>query len=294
MTKLGTVGFERYNIKTFPENHYFIKLQEWIDQNIEANKFFNYIIVNGIPIHFDYRYKSVGICFSGGADSTMLLYLLATIIKKFNFQIKIYPISVTRFYHLDDFSDTSRNKILDYLKEIFPNIIESTIQGFLPSIFEKISIKSLQLDDTISSHIEYLIDNNATTDVVYFQYLLDWASKQYNLDAVYDGTTTNPVNAKHINTGPDFRNSLENLKNCVPTIYQFPHLPNSTVVSPFERIEKSWVIAQYYNFNIVDLLDITQSCTVLKGGCNNEECFHCSEKSWALENKVYFLEDRKL
>lgn len=295
MSKLGTIGFDNYNLDTFPSGHYFIKLQNWINNNIKKEKFFNYFVTNGLPIHFDNRYTSIGINFSGGTDSTMLLYLLAKFIKKSNLKTKIFPISVIRFYDLDNFSETTRQNILDYIQDCFPDIIQPSIVGFLPPVFEQISVKDIQLQNTDLDQTKFLVSANATADVIYFHYFTDWASKKYNLSAIYDGTTTNPTNTDKIVGPPAFRNEIKNLDDYVPTIYRFPHTPNFISVSPFERIEKSWVIAQYYNFNIVDLLNMTQSCSVAKGGCNNlKECFHCSERAWAFENKFYFLEDRKL
>jgi hypothetical protein len=63
---------------------------------------------------------------------------------------------------------------------------------------------------------------------------------------------------------------------------------------PFRFVEKSWVIKQYYDLDILDLLDITRSCEGEFEGLNYKtyvygqfvptcnECFWCKERNWAI------------
>ena len=115
MSKLGTLGFERLDIDKFPENHYFRKLQPWFDKNAFVGNFFDYLIVNGVPVHFQEKYKRIGVNFSGGADSSMLMYILAKIIDHLGLDSKIYPLAVSRFHDIENFSDGVKEKIYNFL-----------------------------------------------------------------------------------------------------------------------------------------------------------------------------------
>lgn len=293
MSKIGTIGFERLNLDKFPQDHYFRNLQGWLDKNALLGNFFDYVTVNGVPIHFQKTYKRIGINFSGGADSTMLLFILATIIDTLKINTKIYPLSVARFHDLEDFSEATKEKVYDFLKHRFSNIIEPIVWGFIPTPFEYNSINKIQIrEKEAEQELEYLSKTDANLDVLYFHYFNNWISKKYNLDAVYNGTTTNPVTSDYIPGVPIFRNSIDNLFQHVPTIRKFSYAKNLVIVVPFERLEKSWVTAQYENFDVKDLFQITQSCVTVFNGCNDfTECFHCAERDWSVKNKFYYLKE---
>jgi 7-cyano-7-deazaguanine synthase in queuosine biosynthesis len=67
------------------------------------------------------------------------------------------------------------------------------------------------------------------------------------------------------------------------------------ICHPFVYTKKDWIIQQYYDNNILDLLSITRSCegefsnidykTYKPGMVVPEcgECFWCKEREWALE-----------
>ena len=293
MSKLGTIGFERLDLNKFPENHYFRTLQAWMDKHRLVGTFFDYVIVNGVPIHFQKEYKNIGINFSGGADSTMLLFILATIIDHLKVDTKIYPLSISRFQDLENFSEETKERVYDFLKQRFPNIIEPIAWGFIPTPFEYNPINKIQIrEKEAEQELEYLIETDANLDVLYFHYFNDWISKKYNLDVVYNGTTTNPVTSDFIPGVPTFRNSVDNLFQHLPTIRKFSYARHLVVVVPFERVEKSWVTAQYDNFDLKELFDMTQSCVTVLNGCNDfSECFHCSERDWSVRNKFYYLKE---
>lgn len=294
MSKIGTIGFERLNLDSFPEDHHFRKLQAWIDKNILDGKFFEYCIVNGIPIYFNTSYKKIGVNYSAGADSTILLLILAEIITRFNFDVKIVPLTIARWYDLiDERSDNIFNEAFSYLKNRYPTIIEPIIWGFIPPPFENTPLKNIVLpNEEFEDFFKVLTERQANSDVLYFQYYNDWASKTYGLDAVYNATTINPVIMEPISASPrPFRNSTSESFNYPPWIYKDPRFKHYLAVSPFDRVEKSWTTAQYFNFDVEDLYEMTQSCAVFNG-CNDvNECFHCFEREWAYKNKFYYLKE---
>jgi hypothetical protein len=296
MPSLGTIGFERVNLNNIPHDHYFRFLQAWLDKNIVEGRFLDYVTVNGLPIHFNTNFKNVGINFSGGADSTMLMYMLAKIIEHLKCDTKLVPLSVIRFSDTSDFSEVVKEKIHAYLSNLFPSIIQPVVWGFIPTPFENTPIKNLTiLDNKSKREFQNLIDVNATSDVLYFRYFNNWVSKKYLLNAIYDGTTTNPAYAKDIPNSPKFRQATERLFNFSPSIFKNEFFKNLTSILPFERVEKSWVTAQYSNFDLEELFDMTESCPVTKGGCNElNNCFHCAERNWSIENKIYYLSDKQL
>lgn len=293
MLKVGTIGFERLNLDVFPEDHYFRTLQLWVDKNINEGKFFEYVIVNGFPIHFNPQYKRIGVNFSGGGDSTVLLLILAEIIKQLKFDIKIVPLAVARWY---DLVDENCNKMFEevylYLLKKYPEIIDPIVWGFLPPPFENTPIKNIVLpNNEIGDAFKWLSENDANADVLYFHYYNDWASIKYNIDAIYNATTVNPVIPNFIYSGRPFRNPQHDLFDHVPFIFKPPHFKNVLMASPFERIEKSWTTAQFFNFDVKELYEMTQSCHIFNG-CNDfESCFHCFERDWAYKNKFYYLKE---
>jgi hypothetical protein len=67
------------------------------------------------------------------------------------------------------------------------------------------------------------------------------------------------------------------------------------VSHPFRFVDKSWVLAQYRQLDIMDLFDLTRSCEGEFENINYEtyipgqyvpicgECFWCKERKWAID-----------
>lgn len=259
------------------------------------------IEVNGLPIYFNMSFKRIGINFSAGADSTILLFILAKIIKEFNLNIEIYPITVTRYYkdkdYLDegrDYLEVAKEKTLKYLQEMFPNIIKDSIWQFLPESFEITPIENLRLKDREKfSHLF----GKAHADVYFFVCLNDYLIKKHRLEALYNGTTTNPVGLE-LEWAPKFRNEdvkdIEHLMISIERLNKKEEIKNGQIFLPFGFIEKHWIMAQYDNFDLLDLKSLTRSCVEVDdsdGGCGRLNCFHCNERKWGNENKGMFLKE---
>jgi hypothetical protein len=81
---------------------------------------------------------------------------------------------------------------------------------------------------------------------------------------------------------------------------------NLPIHDPFRLIEKSWVMAQYENFGLGDLLDMTRSCgadgktfdkmygpgqwNALSSKYSCGFCFFCLERQWGQDNRETYLE----
>lgn len=252
--------------------------------------------INGLPIHFDPSFKKIGIAMSGGADSSLLFYILCKLIQDTNSKCKIYPITMIRGYKLKPWDEIIQTNVYNWFKTQFPDIVQEQSKGFIPPDLELVPISQLGL--TNLNHRYGKLASLTNADVICTVDFMDYILKKYKLDFVYSGTTTNPTEIN--NTGaPKFRNQ-ENMG------FDINKVISKTEIDPFALITKDWIIAQYYNFKIVDLLELTRSCDsdvnsigkhwldkpdVIPPPCG--VCFFCKERQWALDNKEKHLMEIK-
>lgn len=253
-----------------------------------------YIEVNGLPMHFDPAYKRIGINLSAGADSTLLLYILCRTIEELNLDTKIWAISVVRFWQHHEWSERAKAAVFQWFKDRWPTIIQEQHWGFLPTAYEMTKITQINLDPQEQLNFQ---DPTCNSDVYYFRSYNDYMVNKLKLDAIYSGTTTNPVD-KEMPMAPEFRNvqhlafpnSIQGNQrriNAVDDVW-FTH------VDPFALIEKNWIMAQYDNFGLQELLLMTRSCVESDdpvAGCGRLQCFHCGERFWAIRHRLMFLEE---
>lgn len=245
-------------------------------------------LVNDLPIHFDPKFKSIGISFSGGADSTLLLWILCNLIKDTNSECKIYPIHMIRFYNEKPWLGRMAEDVYNYIKEKFPNILQDMQYGFIPSEFETVTLDKI---DYKSLSEEYNTQDT-TCDALFTVRYMTYITNKLKLEYVYSGVTTNPP-IEH-ESSPKFREQ-ENTENKVNWILGYDS------IAPFTLISKDWIMAQYDNFNIRDLLELTRSCEandVVLGEryLTSEDyppicttCFFCKEREWGEDNKEKYL-----
>lgn len=204
----------------------------------------------------------VGIWMSGGADSSLLTFLLAKTIKDYNLNVKILPMSFKRDNKPWNLAVATNvvekiEQILEIQKgEIFLNHNYSYFGNHeVPDFKEK-----------LSKHIESLKHSNIVT-------------------IVYSGITKNPDplpeelidGREFIRDNPDDRtNNLD--KN---------HTEEYLISSPLIFLTKEFVANLYKKHNLLDsLLPYTRSCEGLirntkffKKSC--ETCWWCRERKWA-------------
>lgn len=243
-----------------------------------------YTIINGLPIHFDPKWKRIGISFSGGADSSLLLFLLCKLIQDKRSSCKIYPIHLIRFHDQKPWLEYMAKDVYNWIDNKYPNILQEMQWGFIPPFLEQVKLKNLQRPELDLKHDADLVN----CDVVVVGSFLEYQSSKYNLDYIYTGNTTNPP-IDHKNA-PAFRQKdvvADNLDKVV----------NIEYINPFALINKAWIMSQYKNFDLFDsLLPLTRSCEQRMPGYKMdswkfgdeypqpcEKCFFCKEREWGLQ-----------
>ena len=234
-----------------------------VKQNYEEN------LVDGLVIPFNAEWKNIGISISGGADSALLSYLILSQSNAdifFTTQIRMWKTRPWQRYIAKD--------VVQWFRDRFKNRIEH-IEGFIPPELEEPKCP-LILD-------EYGFKKSGNRIILRSHN--EWVTHTYKLDAWFAA----------VNQNPNFyiEGSLPERDQGVLPIHM-KHM-GVDVCHPFVYTKKDWIIKQYYDNDILDLLELTRSCegefkdidyTAYTPGqyvpiCGN--CFWCKERAWAIE-----------
>lgn len=273
-------------------NNHFKRAMKFIFE--QSGQLDDMVIINGLPVLFSKTQKAIGVSFSGGADSTLMLYLLCRIIKEFNLNIKIVALTTIRFWEQKIGADYVSANILKYFKaSLFPDIEIIHEFGFIPTALETTPLSNIQ-----DLPPGYFTENElkfARADIYASLTWNKYISNKYDLVLIYNGTTMNPAHLGDNVNAPRHR---------AATDFIWSRTKNFT--SPFKLINKDWVMAQYDNFGLQDLAKMTKSCNageqeiiekfgtkiigndMQKYSCGT--CFFCHERLWATENINPYLE----
>lgn len=289
-----------FNIKwdRLPEDDHFKRAMTYVNSNLLNENRKNLYVINGLPFYFDPTAKTVGITFSGGADSTMIFYMLCRLIESLGTDTKIVATTLIRGWDVKPWLEDITADIIAYLNRRFPNIQKDQVFGFLPPAFEITPLKNIVGMDKI-----YNKDNldNAYADVYAVMSYTQYVNAKYKIKNTYSGVTMNPeLNNSELNS-PGFRNTREFTEF---DLNDFKG--HGSNMGPFTMLYKNWVIAQYENFNIQELFELTRSCNTPLTELNipNVEeikicgseyacqtCFFCEERKWGHENRHVYLEE---
>lgn len=240
------------------------------------------MIINGVEIPFDVTWKSIAISLSGGADSTMLAYLLCDIVRKNDVEpFTVHVISHTRCWKTKPWQQIDSLKIFNWLRGEFPHINFKRHTNFIPPEFEWGNT-----GPTITDEYGKLVSG----DNVELRAFAEYVCFNENVDAYFNAVTRNP---RHV----DFQ-GMET-RDIEPTddnqhLEKMIHM-GKLACHPFRFVEKSWVVEQYIKQDLMDLFEITRSCEGEITGidytnytpgqyvpvCGN--CFWCKEREWAIE-----------
>lgn len=245
--------------------------------------------INGLDIPFDPLNKNIGIMFSGGVDSTLLTYILCNIIQDINSECKIHFIHLIRFYYSKPWIEYNTKKVYEWFKKRYPDIVQDFNVSLIPEELEIVKISAFNnyaLDCEFNSSL-------ITADAFMTCRYQDFYINRLNLDFIYGGTTLNPP-INHIHA-PEFRD-IENILDTLNASL------SGTVINPFYFVMKDWIMAQYNNYCLHDLYNLTRSCeadyrTLGEEWKNIKDqtppvcgvCFFCKEREWGIENKNRFV-----
>lgn len=278
----------------------------------------------GIPIPFDNNWKSIAVDMSGGADSTLLVYLLANYIMQLHARNKyvstrIHIISHIRMWRTRPWQKYYRERALAEIQSRFPRIKFIIHENFIPPEIEMGSIGTIiPVGDTLKS-------GDQIESGMFARYICT----THKIDAKYGSTTANPKVLHGGGGAPDRDvdySTMEDLPldRMVHPISMAPFTNKIPILfEPFTFLEKDVLLAKYKELGIVDLFDLTRSCegesTMLMDSALEDakkglmekplqnymhdavnqytygqyvpicgKCYWCKERSWAItKSKIY-------
>lgn len=247
-------------------------------------------LVGGIYIPLDKTWKNIGISLSGGADSSLLAYILCDLIEKNQADITVHVISNIRMWKLRPWQRYNSLDVYHYLKERFSSVSFCRHENFIPPDLEWGSTGPTILD-------EY--GEMKSGDRIEIRAHAEYIGHVYKLDAWYCGLTRNPRSMTMEDQLEDRSIDLSgdddvDLGKMIKRYY------TSFSCHPFRFLDKSWVLKTYIDLAILDLFQITRSCEGDKvqypevfGNLDYKtympnqyvptckQCFWCRERMWA-------------
>ena len=206
-----------------------------------------------------FRGKTLALSMSGGADSTMLCYLLAKTSRRHNLQITIQPYNGYDIWAPID--STGVIKIIKYIQSKFPTV---DIQWPISTVF-----------DTNG-------DSAPNDKNMYIGPLIDKLQAHNVVDKVMNGISMGPP-IEVQQTFKDWDNKI-NVRR-LPGYHLWNEVERAIEhLSPLKHIDKRFIVQCYKEFDIEELLEMTNSCTTPEGNCS--ECWWCQERTWALNETL--------
>lgn len=247
----------------------------------------NIIEQDGVIIPLESHWNNVAISVSGGADSALLAYLLSYYISENNLSINIHFTSNIRMWETRPWQRYDSIKVFDYIKNCFPTLNYYRHEHFIPPELETANMGEI---------IPYFTGEKKGGDSISTFSFATYICKRENIDSWFAALTKNPPT--NFSGSPSDRNTEENRAVKTPVEYY-----NNILIShPFCHKSKDWIIKQYINLDILDLLEQTRSCEGDKNSSPEifenldfysynpydiiptcEKCFWCEERNWALK-----------
>jgi hypothetical protein len=215
------------------------------------------------------EWKRIGISLSGGADSALLSYL---ILKQTN--ADIYFTTQIRMWKTRPWQRYIAKDVVHWFREKFNNRIEH-IEGFIPP----------EMEEPNTTYITDEYGLKKPGNRIILRSHNEWIAHTHNLNAWFAAVNKNP--------SIEILGALEERNDGVLPLHK-KHI-GIDVCHPFAYTTKDWIIKQYYNNNIEDLLNLTRSCEGEFNGLDYTtyipgqavplcgECFWCKEREWAIE-----------
>ena len=232
--------------------------------------------INSVDIPFDEGWD-IAVSLSGGADSTLLAYLLCSAATE---QQTIHIINHTRMWKTRPWQQYDADAVYRYLLTRFPKLTFVFHRNFIAPELEYGNIGPALTDEYGKS-----VSGDNIQQRAYAEYICH----NHDVDAYYNAVTHNPREAGF--SGMQERDIERNGEN--RHLEYMIHM-GKIASHPFRFVDKSWILEQYSLLNIMELFNMTRSCegefenityeTYTPGQyvpvCN--ECFWCKERAWAL------------
>mgnify|MGYP006424460839 CR=1 FL=1 len=241
---------------------------------------------DGIIFPLNKDWKNIAVSVSGGADSALLCYLLSKIIHDKGLDICIHLITNVRMYTTRPWQKYDSLRVYHYLKNCFPTIQYYRHENYIAPELETGNIGQ------IIPHKGQLKGGDQISTFSYAMYIC----RTHYIDSWFAGKTLNPD--KNFSGAPADRDFYYN-GDFSEILHPYKGL---YVCHPFLFKDKSWIMKQYKNLNVLTLLAETRSCE----GDNNsapeifenldfetyvpyqlvpkcKKCFWCLERQWGLD-----------
>lgn len=230
------------------------------------------MFIDGLVFPLKKDWKRIGISLSGGADSALLSYIVLS-----NSNAEIYFTTQIRMWKTRPWQRYVARDVVNWFKEKFPNKIHH-FENFVPPEMEEPNT------ELVTDEYGMKKPGNRIILRAYNEYI----AHTYKLDAWYAGVNLNPTEK--------FNGSLADRDT--PTIPNIMEHMGGTVCHPFVNVRKDWIIRQYVNYEIGELLEITRSCEGEFSDIDYTnykpyqqvpicgECFWCKEREWGIQNAI--------
>ena len=240
----------------------------------------NTVSVDSIEIPIEAQWTNIALSLSGGADSTLLAYLVCDLLVKNNLNATVHVINHVRMWKTRPWQSDIFQTVFDWLTHHFSSITFKLHTNFLAPDIEYGNIGPTIID-------EY--GKKVSGDNIQIRAFAEYICYNNNVEVHYNGTTRNP---KDQNFGGlasrDIDSTVDN-----DYLRLMIHM-NKLVSHPFRFVDKSWIVKQYKRLELMELFDLTRSCEGNFEGTDYltyrptqevptcGECFWCKERAWAL------------
>ena len=203
----------------------------------------------------------IGVSMSGGADSSLLCYLLAKKIKEENLNVVIHPISAV--FEVRPWSYDHARRAIGKIKTIL-----NDGRMFGQHYKFNVDYNECQLDEEKEKH---------------FGHIFAFLHHNGFIEHFYSGKTKNPTQA----VMDEFYDQQPQLDRNNPSQQNLYKGDNETI--PWALVDKKFIIGMYAEEGLLNtLLPETRSCEGDEKGTNGftttcDICWWCEEREWALK-----------
>lgn len=242
----------------------------------------NFDLINvgqGVYVPFPNNKEDILVSSSGGADSALLVYILAKHITTNNLKIKIHMLQFERMWKTRPWQIKIAEHVFNTLSSMFP-----TVEFIRHTYAVSIEVECKKIGDVEFGQVLVMDD------------ILEKTCYMNNVTVAYNATTCNPMGVTLVSEIPSRNFTYDDINddNVISLLHSWRD--DFVFANPFIFIDKSWIIKQYKDNNILSLLNATRSC---EGEYNNKNyktwdgnfekledcnsCFWCAERNWALD-----------